>query len=70
MDYYVIPNVTDEENDQVQESMYSAYINYCRNVGSVYIQAGIRYEYIDFNYYDKGVRILEQSKNTEMFFLL
>lgn len=62
MDYYVIPNVTDEENDQVQESMYSAYINYCRNVGSVYIQAGIRYEYIDFNYYDKGVRILEQSK--------
>lgn len=68
MNYYVIPNVTEDEDDRIRETMYSAYLNYCRNVGHVYIQAGLRYEYIDFNYYDNGVHIQEQSKTLKNIF--
>lgn len=60
--YNIEPSVTDNENDKICESLTSAFMDYRRDFGKLNVQAGIRYEYVDFDYYDDGVRIAEQSK--------
>ncbi len=60
--YRVEPNVADNENEKVKESMTSAFIDYNRSFGPLALQAGLRYEYNDFNYYDHELYIAAQSK--------
>ena len=60
--YRVEPNVADNENEKVKESMTSAFIDYNRSFGPLALQAGLRYEYNDFNYYDHDLYIAAQSK--------
>ena len=60
--YQVEPEVVDNENDKVKESMTSAFVDYNRVFGPLTVQAGLRYEYIDFNYYNNGLYVAEQSK--------
>lgn len=62
MHYRVEPEVADNENEKVKESMTSAFIDYNRSFGPLTLQAGLRYEYNDFNYYDHDVYIAAQSK--------
>lgn len=62
MRYVVTPNVADDENEKVQESMTSAFIDYSRAFGPLQVQAGLRYEYNDFNYYANDIFMAEQSK--------
>lgn len=42
--------------------MTSAFVDYSRKFGLLTMQAGLRYEYIDFDYYDNDLYIAEQSK--------
>ena len=58
--YRVVPELTDNENEKVKEAMTSAFIDYNRTFGPLTLQAGLRYEYNDFDYYD--LYIAEQSK--------
>lgn len=62
MHYRVEPEVADNENEKVKESMTSTFIDYNRSFGPLTLQAGLRYEYNDFDYYDHDVYIAAQSK--------
>lgn len=62
MHYNVEPEVTDNENEKVEEAMTSAFADYSRTFGQLTVQAGLRYEYIDFDYYNNGSYAADQSK--------
>ena len=55
--------MVDNEQSRIRENMTSAFFDYNRNFGKLYLQAGLRYEYIDFNYYAHGIYRPAQSKN-------
>ncbi len=60
----VVPaNVVNDDNSRVTESMASSFLSYSRDFGDLSLEAGLRYEYIDFDYYEYGKRIADQSKN-------
>lgn len=62
--YNTLPeNIVNNENSRIRENMISAFVDYSRMIGKLNLQAGLRYEYIDFDYYDHGERIAAQSKN-------
>ena len=68
-DYNVLPaTLVDNENSLVKEYMTSAFIDYSRNFNKLSLQAGLRYEYVDFNYYDHGNYVLGQSKTYSNWF--
>ncbi|WP_238314569.1 outer membrane beta-barrel family protein [Segatella albensis] len=60
--YQVEPEVVDNEKEKVKESMTSAFVDYSHSFGQLTMQAGLRYEYINFDYYDNDLYIAEQSK--------
>lgn len=67
--YAVLPkDIVDDEVARIRENMTSAYADFSRQIGKVWLQAGLRYEYVDFNYFDHGVRIGEQSRTFSDFF--
>lgn len=59
----VVPaNIVNDDNSRVTESMTSSFLSYSRDFGNLSLEAGLRYEYIDFDYYECGKRIAGQSK--------
>lgn len=52
----------DKQNNRIKEGMASVFCDYTRKIGQLRVLAGIRYENTDFNYYEEGKRIPEQSK--------
>ena len=59
----VVPaNIVNDDNSRVTESMTSSFLSYSRDFGNLSLEAGLRYEYIDFDYYEYGKRIAGQSK--------
>lgn len=61
--YRVVPkSIVDEDDNKFTEYMYSGFMEYARRFGKVTVKAGLRYEYIDFKYYDNGLFIAQQSK--------
>ena len=62
--YTIVPEVTSNENEKVKESMTSAFVDYTRSFGALSVQAGLRYEYNDFDYYTNEIRIDLQSRHT------
>lgn len=59
----VVPtNLVNDDNSRVTESMASSFLSYSRDFGALSLEAGLRYEYIDFDYYEYGKRIAGQSK--------
>ena len=61
--YNVLPkDIIDDEKARIRENMTSAYIDYSRSIGKLYVRAGARYEYVDFNYFDHGVRVGDQCR--------
>lgn len=59
----VVPtNLVNDDNSRVTESMTSSFLSYSRDFGNLSLEAGLRYEYIDFDYYEYGKRIAGQSK--------
>ncbi len=47
----------------LQKSMTSSFLTYSRDFGNLSLEAGMRYEYIDFNYYEYGKYVPGQSKS-------
>ena len=52
----------DKQDNRIKEGMASVFCDYTRKFGQLRVLAGIRYENTDFNYYQEGKRIPEQSK--------
>lgn len=62
--YAIIPNtLADNVIDRIKEGMASAFVTYNRDFGKLNMEAGLRYENVDFKYYDDGKYMAEQSKN-------
>lgn len=61
--YAIIPNtLADNVIDRIKEGMASAFVAYNRDFGKLNMEAGLRYENVDFKYYDDGQYMAEQSK--------
>ena len=61
--YTIIPNtLADNVIDRIKEGMASAFVTYNRDFGKLNMEAGLRYENVDFKYYDNGKYMAEQSK--------
>lgn len=52
----------DKQDNRIKEGMASVFCDCTRKFGQLRVLAGIRYENTDFNYYEEGKRIPEQSK--------
>lgn len=52
----------DKQDNRIKEGMASVFCDYTRKFGQLRVLSGIRYENTDFNYYEEGKRIPEQSK--------
>lgn len=61
--YAIIPNtLADNVIGRIKEGMASAFVTYNRDFGKLNMEAGLRYENVDFKYYDDGQYMAEQSK--------
>lgn len=62
--YQVVPtNLVADDDSRITESMTSSFLTYSRDFGNLSLEAGMRYEYIDFNYYEYGKYVPGQSKS-------
>ena len=67
--YAIIPNkLADNVSDRIKEGMSSAFVTYNRDFGKLNMEAGLRYENVDFKYYDDGRYMADQSKNYSNWF--
>ncbi len=67
--YAVLPqDIVDDDDSRIKETMAYAFASYGRTLGKLYVQAGVRFEHVDFSYYDRGVRIDGQSKTFDNLF--
>ena len=67
--YAIIPNtLADNVRDRIKEGMASAFVTYNRDFGKLNMEAGLRYENVDFKYYDEDKYMADQSKNYSNWF--
>lgn len=52
----------DNQENRIKEGMTSVFCDYTRKFGDLSVLAGIRYENIDFDYFEGGKKMSEQSK--------
>lgn len=61
--YTVLPaDILDDDHSRIEEGMASGFVEYSRGIGPVQLMAGLRYENTDFDYYEDGKYIAEQSR--------
>lgn len=61
--YDVLPiGILDGQANRIKEDMTSVFFDYKRKLGRINILAGIRYENVDFNYYEDNHLMTGQSK--------
>ena len=60
--YHNEEGVLASDDSEIKEGMASGFLEYARSFGKLGVQAGMRYEHVGFNYYDRGKHINEQSK--------
>lgn len=61
--YRTLPvGLVDDDDSKVKENMSSAFLSYACLIGKFSLEAGLRYEYIDFDYYEEGKYVPTQSK--------
>ena len=62
-DYTILPvGLIPETHNQFREYYSSAFAEYGHSFGPLDVNLGLRYEHVDFNYYNAGVRVAEQSR--------
>lgn len=55
--------ILQDDESKINEGSLGAFAEYARRFGKVNLQAGIRYERVDFDYYEYGKKIDVQSKS-------
>lgn len=67
--YTIVPaNLADDDKSRIKEGMSSAFITYHHDFGKLNVEAGLRYENVDFKYYEDGQYMAEQSKTYQNWF--
>lgn len=62
--YQVVPtDLVSDDDSRITESMTSSFLTYSRDFGDLSFEAGLRYEYVDFSYYEYGKYMPGQSKS-------
>ena len=62
--YTVLPKgIIDDDRSRTEEGLATAFVEYARQFGPVSAQLGLRYEDVDFDYYEDGKHIAEQSRS-------
>lgn len=54
--------ILDNDDSRIKEGSTAAFIDYAHSFGKVDMQAGVRYEYVNFDYFEQGKHIDEQSR--------
>lgn len=57
-----------DDDSEIKEGAASMFVDYTRSFGDVSIQAGVRYEHVGFDYYEKGKHIDVQSRKFDNIF--
>ena len=55
--------IVSDDDSRIRENMGAAFVEYSRKFGRVQALAGVRYEYNASDYFEKDIRVDEQSKN-------
>lgn len=62
-DYAITPtSLADNDKNRIKEGMASAFLAYNHDFGKLSMEAGLRYENVNFKYYDDGKYVADQSK--------
>ena len=62
--YTVLPKgIINDNHSRTEEGLATAFVEYGRQFGPIIAQVGLRYEDVDFDYYEDGRRIAEQSRS-------
>ena len=57
-----------DDDSRINELTASGFIEYSRSFGKVNVQAGLRYEHVDFDYFEQDKRMDEQSRTYDNLF--
>ena len=60
--------ILEDDDSRFKEGSTSAFVEYGRSFGKLNLLAGLRYEYVDFKYYDQGKLVEEQSRTFKKLF--
>lgn len=66
--YVNYSGIIDDDINRIKENSLAAFAEYTRTIGKVSLQAGLRYEHVDYDYYDNGTRSEEQSRRYDNLF--
>ncbi len=58
----------DNDDSRIKEYSVSAFVDYARSFGKLNMLVGLRYEHVDFKYYEEGERIDGQSRTFDNLF--
>ena len=61
-------NIIPDNDNKIQENAVSAFAMYARSFGQLQVQAGVRYEHLNSDYYEFGKRMDEQSRKYDNVF--
>ena len=63
MAYTILPEaLVNDEHNHICEDMTAAFVDYSRTIGKMNVQVGLRYEGVNFRYYNQNIRVKDQSK--------
>lgn len=61
--YSVVPKgIIDDDRSRTEEGLATAFVEYARQFGPLSAQVGLRYEHVDFDYYEDDAYVAEQSR--------
>ena len=61
--YSVVPKgIIDDDRSRTEEGLATAFVEYARQFGPLNAQVGLRYEHVDFDYYEDDAYVAEQSR--------
>lgn len=61
--YTNLENIIADDDSRIEEGSTSVFIEFARTFGTFNLQAGLRYEYVGFDYYEKNKYMNEQSRS-------
>lgn len=67
-DYSNLSGIIADENSEIREGSASGFVEYDRALGKVMLRLGLRYEHVNFDYYEQGEFREEQSKTYDQWF--
>lgn len=67
-DYRTLEGIVSPSDTRVEEQKTAVFAEYRVNIGKVSVNAGLRYEHTQFDYYEKDVKKDEQSRNFDNLF--